>query len=494
MSGVSLVLPFRLAPIGVSIVGLAVLIGNGLMAWVLLRTVKCDPATRVAGMVLALSCYTTVFWTLRGMEVGLLSLLLIACLHVALRAGDEPSSSRDLMWLSIMSGLGVLTRNDAVLLFAPIVAWSAWKGGPRTWLPALGPMAVCVLVQIVFRYAYYHEFLPNTYVLKMTGVPASVRLTAGLRSVVDTLAPVSWAVLLVGLSAVAGTVAGPIRRLCAGVVVLFLIQAAYLVRIGGDAWVIDYSNRFVATVTPALLVAAAATIPAWVSSPRTRVVDVVLVSVNVLAVLALWRGGGLDLGPRSNWSIGLGWAGLILLTFPRMFRWRRPLWSSTLRTTAAIGCAFLAASAHGWVRWGIRNASAVSDDAVFARQGLMLRASVPQHTTVAAAWLGAPSYYSGLATIDLLGKVDKHIARLPGTLDFRPGHNKIDLDYSVGSLHPDLVLMDVDLGRLGYVRLPNGIWMRGDWPDREQVNSRISGAWCIRPGDSWYCPQDPAVY
>lgn len=62
--------------------------------------------------------------------------------------------------------------------------------------------------------------------------------------------------------------------------------------------------------------------------------------------------------------------------------------------------------------------------------------------SLAASWAGALYYFSDARGIDLLGKADPVVARaeadpwLGGT-----GHNKMDLDYSLGHRHPDWVLL-----------------------------------------------------
>jgi len=56
---------------------------------------------------------------------------------------------------------------------------------------------------------------------------------------------------------------------------------------------------------------------------------------------------------------------------------------------------------------------------------------------------GAMPYYSGLRGVDVLGKTDRHIARLdraPAPCEsVTPGHNKYDLHYSIGKLRPDVI-------------------------------------------------------
>ena len=152
-------------------------------------------------------------------------------------------------------------------------------------------------------------------------------------------------------------------------------------------------------------------------------------------------------------------------------------------------CLFLVSSAHAWASWILNNAAKVADDVAFARQGLMLREQLPRDAVIAAGWLGSPAYFSGLKTIDLLGKTDAHVAHLSGTLPFRPGHNKMDLAYSVGELQPDLILIDQpELERYGYERLPNGLWVRAGFSVQRPA-SVLGDSWCASPADSVYCPR-----
>jgi hypothetical protein len=55
---------------------------------------------------------------------------------------------------------------------------------------------------------------------------------------------------------------------------------------------------------------------------------------------------------------------------------------------------------------------------------------------------GTVPYYSGLRGVDVLGKSDRHVARLPPRgvgQTITPGHNKFDLQYSIGELRPDVI-------------------------------------------------------
>jgi len=94
----------------------------------------------------------------------------------------------------------------------------------------------------------------------------------------------------------------------------------------------------------------------------------------------------------------------------------------------------------------IRHPPNVEQNAAMVRLALVIRGMTRSSARVAVEWAGAIPYFSECQAIDLLGKNDAVIShermRLRGLRDFRdfmPGHNKWDLDYSVGVLQPDLI-------------------------------------------------------
>jgi hypothetical protein len=82
------------------------------------------------------------------------------------------------------------------------------------------------------------------------------------------------------------------------------------------------------------------------------------------------------------------------------------------------------------------------------------RSSVPEDERRASAAdaraadfrAGAVPYFSRLRAIDLLGRADAHVARLPAHAGATvPGHNKFDFSYSLGRLEPDYVVANFAL-------------------------------------------------
>jgi hypothetical protein len=78
--------------------------------------------------------------------------------------------------------------------------------------------------------------------------------------------------------------------------------------------------------------------------------------------------------------------------------------------------------------------------------GLLLKNNTPKDCKVADIWAGSVFYFSERFAIDLLGKSDRIIARLPSVSPKAlVGHNKFDFDYSLGTLHPDIVIANFKL-------------------------------------------------
>jgi arabinofuranosyltransferase len=76
------------------------------------------------------------------------------------------------------------------------------------------------------------------------------------------------------------------------------------------------------------------------------------------------------------------------------------------------------------------------------RVALFLEGAIPPDQSLASAWAGSFFYFSGLPGVDLLGKCDPVVARSqPDPRLGGSGHNKLDLDRSLGLLKPDWILL-----------------------------------------------------
>src|SRR5262245_23654602 len=124
MSVVLLVTSTTTAPIVVSAIGAASLIGCGLAARRILRQVGSPPSIQIAGIAIVLTYYPLVFWTLRGLEVGLVAWLLLLAVEYTLASPEHADSAgRDVAIVSALAGIAFLTRNDSALLFAIVLVF-----------------------------------------------------------------------------------------------------------------------------------------------------------------------------------------------------------------------------------------------------------------------------------------------------------------------------------------------------------------------------------
>jgi hypothetical protein len=156
----------------------------------------------------------------------------------------------------------------------------------------------------------------------------------------------------------------------------------------------------------------------------------------------------------------------------------RPLAVRVAATTARRSSAAFVLAAAVWVwtdaqpvaRWSAWNAPEADYDAAMARAGLMIDASTAPDAVIAAARVGAISYFSDRRSIDLLGKSDPQIARMKPVAVFKPGHDRWDYPQTFARTHPDVIGVlwlpsDADrdyLARHGYVHLDNGLYVARD--------------------------------
>jgi hypothetical protein len=261
-------------------------------------------------------------------------------------------------------------------------------------LRALGVGAAMAAALFAARWAYFGEWLPNTVTLKAAGWPLGDRVARGL-------AQNGWAwpsaVLLLGFAALAGRAPGrSAQRAAVGCVAVFVLGLSFSTWMGGDflarrgGW-----DRFTAPYLPLLLVGLCALLGALHVSPMRRAALVVL---TLLVLLAPAVATGPDRKVLDRRLVNLE-----LDAEPQ--KWSR-----------------------GWRSLG----KAYAD------------VSLPG-ARMAVCAAGSIVYFSHRGGVDLLGKLDPAIARLPVAgppAELRcwrdwPGHNKEDIALSFERHRPD---------------------------------------------------------
>jgi len=401
---------FHLFPIASSQISLALQISGAVFLFVNLLVIWMIARQYLEGLLAPLlAVFLTAFyfhlnnWSLQGMEVGLLALLLNTAVWLALRSWQAASFSP---WPYVLLALGTLVRIDMAVPLIVMSAFFAWKDPARrknhlAW--GLGLLLGSVGVQTALRFWYYGEWLPNTYYLKVVGVPLANRIQRGLAVFLDFIWDSGWFLMVLPLLLLLLWPDPPTLLLFG----LLLGQVAYSIYVGGDAWEHKGgANRFIALAMPLffLLFVQAA--------DRLR------------RMLVNLRSGG--------WTPWLSQAMLGAFVLASLFSF------NVIKENDAF---------EKWATF--KRPIFVAGTQRYVTLGLLIHQITDEQARIAVVTAGNIIYFAERAGIDMLGKSDKVVARsLPhesgGSFDnveeiFRPGHNKWDYQHSIVELQPDIV-------------------------------------------------------
>lgn len=364
-----------------------------------------------AGAVAAVAAFAPLaVWSLQGSDAGFVALWLLTCVAALSRQkGPDAVWPKPLFWLL---AAGLVLRLDVAIYYVLFLAVSLAYPGRRWRRLAYGALLL-VAVEATLAgasYLYYGDPLPNTYYLKATGSPRWFVLASGFEQMARLLPGLLPALILAG-------VAYRSRRRDPVVVVSLLAASAslaYAFWVGGD-WAFEWGNRFAVPSLPLLL---------------------------LLAV-----GGAFMLLERSRFLAGSRAAPALLLV-----------------TAMVLGV--LATPRTARVEWYVPTSMTMYRDynALFARFAGYLRRRADPSTSLGVHYAGVLPYFSELFAIDMLGKSDRHIARME-VPRFIPAHSKWDWDYVVNQRKPDIIV-GASRGIGGLFEFRDGYY-QGEFLDRQ---------------------------
>jgi arabinofuranosyltransferase len=353
-------------------------------------------------------------WGLQGMEVSVITLLITAAVWRAVRALNENENKNESenknenekaftaapYWLL---GLGTLFRVDVAVAFVAIWSFMLWAQPAhrrRHLTHGLLMLALFIGGQTLFRLAYYGEIVPNTYHLKIAGYPTALRIGYGLYTLFTSLIlPMNWLVFVFPLTLLVSYRDKPIKPILL-LMWVFIGQIAYHVYVGGDAW--EWwggANRYVAVAMPLFFI--------------------------LLAV--------------AGWRVVQLLTGLAVLSRPQKLFLR-------LLTTLVVAFALVNVNSpnpdSGFTTWTLTYPPLHHEYGVrYVRQARSITRITTPAARVAVVLAGTLPYFMDREVIDMLGKSDATISRIPmrTNLGFYPGHLKWDYRYSIGQLAPDVV-------------------------------------------------------
>jgi hypothetical protein len=290
----------------------------------------------VGGLFLALGAPIAV-WAIGGLEQPLFGALIAASVPLVFRVVDrEGAAYRAAAGASLALGLACLTRPDGPI-FAATAAASVGVAGwlsrkPKPVMHAALILALPIVFtagQLLFRLAYYGEFVPNTALVKISGSASHWRLGVEyLSSGFQALFPWSTAGL-VALGAVLISRQSRARGLY--LVLAAAAWAGYVAFIGGDNFP-AYRHFVPLMVLVAFALAEAARLAArqW---PGKRVFHVMAV-IALLAFVPYVRGQAADKWVQRAITERWEWQGKeVALTLKQAFGTSQPLMAVT-----AAGC------------------------------------------------------------------------------------------------------------------------------------------------------------
>lgn len=428
MSIVSHFFDKRLSCLVVQVLGIGILLGCAfLCSRIIMQLMRDDdrntpdkyhrntsmfrPMCIILGFSAPLLYYPLVYWALMGMETGLLTLILLTITYIVFKWGESLGVGRVLA-IAVLCGLAYLTRPDAVVPVAILFAYlfvrliralGVLRAG--SWMTVIVLVfGIIIAAHLTFRWFYYGQLMPNTYILKATGMSRLQYIQNGWLFVRNFFnAPSSGLFILTLLACFFSCLE---KRLT--ILLMFASLVGYEIYIGGDPFPLW---RIMCPAVPSLLLVAIVELRRLVlfafnstlRQKRFRASRILLekyVLVPLIAVLFLIVITGL------NWHF---------MTEIRTFQ---PYQANYNRDNCEKAIAILTLTRP--------------------------------EASVGVLWAGAIPYYTGRRAIDFLGKCDAVIARLaPNTSPPKrkhhmgmftlPGHNKYDLNYSIKKLMPDYV-------------------------------------------------------
>lgn len=344
---------------------------------------------QIIGFITALGYFPIFYWSLLGMETGLLTLLEFTGIWAVFRFIERPSKARSVQ-IGLLFGLAFLTRPDALVMIAPVALYLVYEIYKlknislklKTYYLALafGTLSAIVAAQELFRLFYYGDLVPNTYILKATGMPLADKILNGLGFIGPFILE-TWPVLLL---ATVGLVVNFSRK-CLLLYSIMALLIAYQIYVGGDAW------NYWRILCPAMPLMFVIIINLFFARLRLRRAVATIIIVGLL--------------------LAINGRFLPEMVFYRNF-------------------------------YSLYNSNRES------QRTLILSEVCYPNATLGLLTAGSIPYYTGLKGIDFLGKMDRHIAQLPADLSGATarygtyslsGHNKYDLNYSIKELKPDYV-------------------------------------------------------
>jgi len=434
-----------------------------------------NPLLFVLFPIIILLYYPLSYWSLMGMETGLVTFFILLSLNAAIQF-EEKNHVSPLIFSALFASLSYLTRPDAGMITLPIILFilSCKTSRGQRFLNAVKfglIFLILPIAHIVFRYQYYGELLPNTYFLKLTGLLTANRLKSGLIFIYPFLTSMLPLWIFASLNTVLNFTRRKLMLFTTAVLYVF-----YQVWVGGDAWsywrmvtpivpliIILFLNEFYTFIQ--VLIQSVLTPfwdnylnrrPIWVigipiiTKIPKKTISRILMIVSILFVFLILLVDNITGAGKA----GLGNAQQIFLITAVvfvLFSWligasdqSYSIQTHHIFFSIAIAAVMLFANLRFIPQMIFYTTPYLTpSNRNSVNTAIAINATTNLQSSIGVFWAGTLPYYSHRYAVDFLGKSDTYIAHLPPvantTVSTLPGHNKFDLTYSILTLQPDYV-------------------------------------------------------
>lgn len=386
--------------------------------------------------------YPLVYWSLRGMEVGILCflVLLTMTLSLAYENNENRAKSKQIFTATLLtSATGILIRLDfAALVFViPVLQFLLSENKKSLLLFTIAHLSVIVLVilaVLAFQFFYFGDMVPNTYRLKVEGYRVIDRVLRGIVTIKNVAAIIFLVIASVWIALKNKNHA--INKIILIASSVFLTASAYSIWVGGDAWEQSrMANRYVSVALPSAVISIMLGAYQYCyqqdlirKHTKVKIFFVLLVPIYLTIFIT-----------SPEWKSLL--VPLVVFTALISFCYRPKILGYGANQLAMIVSLLLTFIISGWggINWLKSGGMHVKEDLSMSKRGAYLKQVTKERAVIATVWAGAPAYYSERSMIDLLGKSDREIASMKPFGKMYPGHNKWNYEYSIGILRPDVV-------------------------------------------------------
>jgi hypothetical protein len=432
------------AALAVALTGVLLIIGS---AWIVYDLVarSTEQHSIISASLASASVFfmfPMVYWTLRGMEVGVLAFFTLLLMRGVLVQASKDDTKFSIA-IALPALLGIATRFDFIVVcLVAIFALTLWTPNEKR-IRLFGTYGTYILLCLValcsFQKWYWNSWLPNTYHLKIDGVDLIDRVSRGI--VAGSKASV-LAIILIFAFIISRSLATSARRLVQLSVAMFFAISAYAVYIGGDAWEDQMLNRFFATALPLVSIAVTVGFSKSMLCGRVRYL------LPLLLIASVGYGATVNPFGIAHRDLAMGCAITLVGSCIILLATQTERTSHYLSPSLAILITVITAISGIPLQRQIRNHNVLGASMnVYVTEVVEnLAPTTKPQAVIATVWAGVPAYYTRRPMIDLLGKNDTRIGESTPHGEFFPGHNKWDYDYSIGQLRPDVIFQTFTRG------------------------------------------------